>query len=228
VSHELRTPITIIRGFAQVLERSIDTGDVSATKRRLGIIQRQVDSLTELIHELLDLSRIQTGHFACHPTRIDYRTLVETVLDDLAALHPERHLEFISPSEVRVWADAVRLRQVIVNLIDNALEHGPSETPVTVELEQDGDRVVTYVCDRGPALPLEERDRVFERFYRVSPEPIQYGGSLGLGLFISRAIVEAHGGSIWIVDADRSTFAFSLRTSATPVASPEAGGNYGS
>jgi signal transduction histidine kinase len=77
-------------------------------------------------------------------------------------------------------------------------------------VETGADDVTTFVCDSGPGLPLEERDRVFERFYRVSPGPIQRGGSLGLGLYISRAVVEAHGGRIWVADDDHSSFAFTV------------------
>jgi PAS domain S-box-containing protein len=210
VSHELRTPVTIIRGFAQVVQRSLETGDIAGTHRRVDIIKRQVDQLTSLINELLDLTRVQSGRFECNLVPLDYRMLVDSVLEEMKTLHPEREFSLAIPEEVSVKGDAVRLRQVLANLIDNALKHGPTGGNVTVTVEVH-DAVTTYVCDAGEPLPVGERERVFERFYRVAPRPIQHGGSLGLGLFISRAIVEAHGGRIWVADDDHSSFAFSVQ-----------------
>ena len=115
------------------------------------------------------------------------------------------------PSSISIVGDAIRLRQVLVNLIDNAFKYGPPGTEVTITVEDERTSVATFVCDEGPPLPLPERERIFDRFYRVPFSPEARAGGLGIGLYISRGIVEAHGGRIWVADEDHSSFAFSLR-----------------
>lgn len=212
VSHELRTPVTIIGGFTQVLRRSVESADASDTQRRLIIIERQVRQLTALINDLLDLSRVDHGSFACAIAPLDYNSLLTTVIDEMRQLNPTRAFTLTMSREVGVHGDAARLRQVLANLLDNAVKHGPPNSEIIVTVEADEEAVTTYVCDAGPALPPPERHRVFDRFYRVAPGPIRHGGSLGLGLYICRSIVESHGGRIWVAEDDHSSFAFSLKS----------------
>ncbi|HZU13818.1 MAG TPA: PAS domain-containing protein [Chloroflexota bacterium] len=207
VGHELRTPLTVLHGYLQLLERR--TADESIA-RPLKAMRRQTDQLVDLVHDLLDLSRIGSGLLLCSPEPLDYLDLVRQVVDEISLLHPDHDFRIHSPDRVDVAGDAVRLRQVLINLIDNALKYGPPGTAVTVTIQLSDGAVQTFVCDEGPPLPSEERERVFERFYRLRPAPRQSG--LGIGLYITRAIVEAHGGRIWIEEDDHLSVAFSLRS----------------
>jgi PAS domain S-box-containing protein len=208
VAHELRTPITVIRGFTQVLRRSLQDTAAPETQHRLDIIDRQSAQLAALINELLDMSRLETGHFELRPSTMNYRHLVETVIEDLMALDPNRNVVVTGPEDLTINGDVERLRQVLINLIDNAIEHGPECTEVGVRLRVEGNTVKTTVSDKGPGVPQGERERVFERFYRSGSDTP--GRGIGLGLYISRRIVEAHGGRIWVADDDSSSFAFTL------------------
>jgi PAS domain S-box-containing protein len=208
VAHELRTPLTVIRGHTQLLHRQLArTGDVSLD--RAATIIRKVKELEALISDLLDVSRIESGRLESHPVETDYVNLVQTIAEEMRVLHPERVLEVRAPLEARAMVDEGRLRQVLVNLLDNAFKYGPPDTAVDLVIEVAGDWVTTYVRDQGPPLPPEERDRVFERFYRLRSSGGLAGG-LGIGLYICRGIIEAHRGSIWIEDDEHSSFAFTL------------------
>lgn len=209
VAHELRTPVTVIHGYVQLLEAQFRDSD-DATRRKLHAIDRGTSQLIAVINDVLDLSRIQTGRLEYHFDCLDYVRLVGSVTEEMTVLHPERTINIVMPPSVTVVGDEIRLRQVLINLIDNALKYGPGESPVqiTVEVDETG-TITTSVCDEGPPLPAHERDRVFERFYRL-PSSRGHAEGLGIGLYISRGIVEALGGRIWIADDDHSSFAFSL------------------
>jgi PAS domain S-box-containing protein len=210
VAHELRTPITLIRGFSQLLGQSLqDSGDPE-TLRRLAIIDRRSEQLSRLITELLDVTRMEISDFKIQPAKLEYRGLVATVSQDMAALRPGRQVDVRGPEAVFVQGDSLRLQQVLINLIDNAFTHGPPATGVRIILRREEGNIVTRVFDEGPALPPAERERVFERFYQAGNGPTGSHSGIGLGLYISRRIVEAHGGQIWAEDSERSSFAFSL------------------
>jgi len=208
VAHELRTPITVIRGFTQVLRRSLQDTATAETRHRLDIIDRQSAQLAALINELLDMSRLETGHFELRPGAMNYRHLVDTVIEDIMALDPHRNVFVKGPEDLNITGDSERLRQVLINLIDNAIQHGPEGTAVRVDLRVEGNIVKTTVSDEGPGVPESERERVFERFYRSGSEA--GGRGIGLGLYISRRIVEAHGGRIWVTADAPNSFAFTL------------------
>jgi PAS domain S-box-containing protein len=206
VSHELRTPVTVIQGFVQLMQRELQGTD-ERTQRRLRTVGLKVSQLTTLINDLLDLSRIESGRLECICLPLDYWVTLESVCDEMRTLRSDRIIKLHAPRDLQVVGDALRLRQVLVNLIDNAFKYGPEGTEVTITVEEDGDTVTTYVCDEGPPLPVEVRDTVFDRFYRGAQK---YAEGLGIGLYISRGIIEAHGGRIWVADDDHSSFAFSL------------------
>ncbi len=209
VAHELRTPVTVIQGYVQLLRRQLRGAD-EATQRKLQAIERGTSQLSAVISDVLDLSRIQTGRLEYHFNRLDYAAVVRSVTEEMTVLHPERTITMVSPPSVVVLGDEARLRQVLINLIDNALKYGPGESPVRIAVEVAGTgTVTTYVRDEGPPLPPADRERVFERFYRL-PSDRAHAEGLGIGLYISRGIIEALGGRIWIADDDHSSFAFSL------------------
>jgi PAS domain S-box-containing protein len=210
VAHELRTPVTLIRGFAQLLRHSLEGRGPAESDRWLSIIDRRSDQLARLINELLDVTRLEVGHFVMHPTPIEFHELVSTVSDDMVALRPDRRVEIVGPKRIVVRGDAPRLQQVLINLIDNAITHGPPHARVTIRLEVEEATVTTYIRDEGPPLPMAHRERIFERFYQLADPQFHLHRGIGLGLYISQRIVEAHGGQLWVHDDVTSCFAFTL------------------
>jgi len=198
VSHELRTPITALQA---VLENIVD-GVAAADPATLRTALTQTERLSRLVTELLDLSRIDAGVHALDRGTFAVADLLADVVAEaeVAATAAERTIEFrveVSPPEVAVNADRERLHQVVVNLLDNAVRHGPADGTVTVRGFAEADRLVIEVADEGPGIPVEERHRVFERFTR-GDRPT--GGGTGLGLAIARWVVELHHGTISVVD----------------------------
>jgi len=209
VAHELRTPLTIILGHVQLLQRT-PQDTPTALHQRLQIINRQSSQLAVLITDLLDLARIETDHMHRRLMPLDYALLVRSITEEMRLLHPDHTIDLEISNDCRIMGDALRLRQVVMNLIDNALTHGPRGTAVKLSVTTDLERVTTSVRDDGPPLPAEERERIFERFHRRPPAAHLYAGGLGLGLSISREIAEAQGGRLQVVDDEHSCFALSL------------------
>jgi signal transduction histidine kinase len=217
VSHELKTPVTSIKGFTQILQRRLADGALDTTRRYLDVINHQADRLTGLINDLLDLSRIQTGRFVFAREQIDYGQLVRDVLMETRLVSPGNAITYTGPEHLQAEGNANRLRQVLVNLIDNGIKHGPANGALHVTVEAKGDLVYTYVCDEGPGLPPAERERIFAQYYQVRHGSEHQARGLGLGLFISRQIVEEHGGKIWLDPADHTSFCFTVeRTRIAP------------
>ncbi|NJC68931.1 HAMP domain-containing protein [Planosporangium thailandense] len=199
VSHELRTPISALRA---VLENIVD-GVASADPATLRTALAQTERLGRLVSELLDLSRIDAGVLALDLEEFPIADLFADVVAEaeVAAAARDRKIVFrteVVPADATVHADRERLHQVVVNLLDNAVRHGPSDGTVTVRGRRDADQVVIDVVDEGPGIPGEERHRVFERFTRGDRST---GGGTGLGLAIARWVVELHHGTIAVVDA---------------------------
>lgn len=210
VSHELKTPVTSIKGFAQVLKRRLAPDPLQSESRYLDVINRQADRLTVLINDLLDLSRIQTGRFSFDLVALDYGELVREVVEEMQMISGSSTISVSGPESVTVQGNEERLRQVLINLIDNGIKHGPSGGDVHVTIEAGEQDVVTYVCDEGRGLPPGEEERIFRQYYQVRQHRRHQAKGLGLGLFISRQIVEEHQGRIWLDTADHTSFCFTL------------------
>lgn len=202
VSHELRTPLTAIQGFAETLL----AGGLEDEVHRRGfveIIQAQAARLARLTEDLLELSRLEAGRMELRFQIVDLADLLRAEAAAAAPLAAQRGLDFglaRLPSDLpQLRADPDRLRQVLRNLIDNALQYTPSGGRVSIEAAvQQGD-IVLAVTDTGIGIPDAERSRIFERFYRVdSSRAHQPGGGTGLGLAIARHLVELHGGHIGV------------------------------
>jgi GAF domain-containing protein len=214
VSHELKTPVTSIKGFTQILQRHV-LGDAEETTRRyLDVINHQADRLTALINDLLDLSRIRTGHFVFQTENFDYGQLVSDVVEESRLLSPSSNISLYGAEHVELNGNPARLQQVLVNLIDNSVQHGPPGGEIQVSLSQADGSVITVVHDDGPGLPPGEEQRVFAQYYQVRHGTEQQVRGLGLGLFISKQIVEEHGGKIWLDRSRPTSFCFSLPLSA--------------
>ena len=215
-AHELRTPLTALQLKLQSLER---TSNPDRRIERLGGAVRQTERLSRLIERLLDVSRIAQGRVEMALERFDLSALVRQVADDFRdpSLESRAPLQLDVPERVEGCWDRLRLEQVLVNLLSNAVKYGAGK-PIVVSLEADDHKVRLKVADRGIGIAPDDVDRIFGRFQRAAP--IRNYGGLGLGLYITRYIVEAHRGSIAVESEleHGSTFVVELpRWSIKPV-----------
>ncbi|MBI2361338.1 MAG: PAS domain S-box protein [Deltaproteobacteria bacterium] len=232
VSHELRTPLTAIKGSVDNMLDGI-TGALNEKQMRyLARIKSNADRLSRLINELLDLSRIEAGKIDLRPADISLVALTREVNESLRPVAAEKliSLEVASPdTDVSAWAERDKVAQVLMNLIGNAVKFTPSHGKVTVGVRRNGDEWVEIsIADTGPGIPAEEAGRIFDKFYQVAREDRHKTKGTGLGLAISKALVEMHGGKIWLESgAGRgSTFYFTL-PARQPLRSGEPAGSGG-
>lgn len=200
VSHELRTPITALQGVLENLVDGVSTPEPATLQAALAQTQR----LSRLVAELLDLSRIDAGvaplrraEFAVQPFL--HEAVGEAAMNATGAGRPVTFRTAEVPPRLRGYGDAERLHQVLANLLDNAARHSPPGGTVTVSAAARPDSLVLDVTDEGPGIPIEERQRVFERFTRGDRATGRDGGT-GLGLAIARWVLDLHGGTIAVVE----------------------------
>jgi signal transduction histidine kinase len=193
-AHELRTPVTSLKGFAQLILRDLDRGRVTPERIRatLETIDRQADRLTQLVARLLDVARLESGRLTIDRDRVDLRRLVEDVLEAARRGAPEHRLSIVGADSLEADVDPLRLEQVVANLVDNAVKYSLAGGDVEVELSSTGDTVRLAVRDHGIGIPPDRRDNIFDRFYQAHAE--RNLGGMGLGLYVSRQIVQLHGG----------------------------------
>ena len=212
VSHELRTPLASLKALTETL-RDGALEDPKAAHRFLGRIETEVDALTQMAQELLELTRIESGQVPLEFKAIPAASLLLSAADRMRAQAERAGLviRLGAPQDTtNVRADPSRLEQVLVNLIHNALKftHPGGEVVLSVQTEKE---VVRFaVRDTGVGIPVDDLERIFERFYKA--DRARSGGGTGLGLSIARHIVEAHGGSIWAESEEGrgSTFYFTI------------------
>jgi len=212
VSHELRTPLASIKGFATTLLRQDVKWDEATQRDFLRIIEEETDRLTEIIDNLLDMSQIEAGALRIAKEPMQLRKLIREVVDEMR-MRTEAHYFVVDlPAEMpRVLADPRRVRQVLTNLIGNAIKYS-KRGQIAVACEVEGSQVTVSVSDQGEGIPPQYLGRIFERFFQVDGAATRRVGGSGLGLSISRGIVEAHNGRIWAesVPGQGSTFRFTL------------------
>jgi len=212
-SHELRTPLTTVKGYAQLLSQIGNEIEPEERLTHLRAILGEIDRMMGLISELLDVSRIETNRLMLdlQPTR--WAELIERQASAFRLQNPKRRIvQNISETDVIVEVDALRMRQVIDNLLSNAIKYSPEATDIEINVSQSDGMVRTSVTDYGIGIPQDELPRLFERFHRARNVSSRYYGGLGLGLYIARAIVEAHGGKMSVASEEGkgSTFTMSL------------------
>jgi signal transduction histidine kinase len=207
VSHELRTPLTAIRGFIETLQDGA-ANDPTVRDRFLDTIALEADRLIRLTNDLLLLTRADAGRLELRMTPVDLVASARDAITRLEARATEKQitLHLVSePPDTRIptLADADRIHQVLVNLLDNAIKFTPINGRVTVSLEHAGEWATCKITDTGPGIPLSEIPHLFERFYRGDRSRVrdEDQSGAGLGLTIAKAIIEAHGGHIWIESA---------------------------
>ncbi len=201
VSHELRTPLTSIKGMVETL-RAGAVEDLEVRDRFLGTVESETDRLIRMVHDLLLLSRADSAalNLRCEPVDVAHlaRLTVERLAPQAGARGVTLRVE-TSPGLPPAWADPDRVAQVLVNLLDNAIKYSPPEATVDVAVFAGPDRtVLVQVRDHGAGIPPDALPRIGERFYRADKARSRTHGGTGLGLAIAQALVEAHGGRLWL------------------------------
>jgi two-component system, OmpR family, sensor histidine kinase KdpD len=221
VSHDLRTPLASIKAAASSLLQEDVQWDEETKRSFARSIEREADRLNRLVSNLLDMSRIEDG--AIKPEKEWYMLpeLIQDVLGRLRPLLQGRVVNTQVPADLPpVELDYMQIDQVLTNLIENAVRYTPKESPIDVSARCEGAQVVISVADRGPGIPPADLERVFDKFYRVLDGKLNTGhpSGSGLGLAVSKGLVEAHGGRIWAEPRERGGVVFSV---ALPVGTME-------
>jgi K+-sensing histidine kinase KdpD len=221
VSHDLRTPLTAIKAAASSLLQEEVEWDNEARLSFALSIEGEADRLNRLVGNLLDMSRIEGGVLKPEKEWYPLTVLIRDVLNRLQPLLQQRRLHIDVPNDFTVVElDYVQIDQVLTNVLENALRYSPAHSPLDVSIHFAASEVIIRIADRGPGIPAEDLERIFDKFYRVmgrqsSPE---YPPGSGLGLAICKGVVEAHGGRIW---AEQRPGGGSLFSIALPVGKPE-------
>lgn len=196
-AHELKTPVTGLLASAELTLRRLDKGtvlDEAKLRQSLGLIVRQAEKLTFLIYQLLDISQLEAGKLVLARRPTDLAQLVHEVAASIQARTSIHSIAVTAPEPVVARIDPVRIEQVLTNLLDNAVRYSPDGGSITITLARNAAAVAIVVTDRGLGVQEEHRPHIFDRFYQA--DPLSYRGGFGLGLYISRQIVEQHGGQL--------------------------------
>jgi len=220
VSHELRTPLQSIGGFAKLLLNN-KVPDEDTQKEFLSIIDKQTERLTEMINDLLDVSRIESGRFSLHKEDISVEAVVRDAIKEISSIASDRGIKLrsrLGKSLPPVSADSQRIKQVMTNLIGNAIKFSEGNTEVLIKANAKGNEVWISVIDQGIGIPEEALPKLFERFYQVDGSMTRSTNGSGLGLYISGQIIEGHKGRIWAESkvGEGSTFTFTLPLNVQP------------
>ncbi len=211
-SHELKTPVTSIKAYAQVMERMfLRMGDTKNAELVLKM-DKQVNRLSNLITDLLDVTKINSGRLQFNPVAFDFNDMVEEVAEDLQRTTNKHVIRKQLNFKRSIVGDKDRISQVVINLISNAIKYSPNANEIVVCTEDEGDQVKLCVRDFGIGISSEKKDKVFEQFYRVSGSKEYTFPGIGLGLYISSEIVKRLNGKIWVnsVEGKGSTFCFTI------------------
>ncbi len=213
ISHELQTPIAIIKGYASTLARTDAMLNTDVLRSRLQAVEEEADRLNKLVGNLLYASRIQAGGLQMEIVPLELPPLISSVVRRLLAQSPDISVSLDLPANLpTVMADRERIEEVLQNLLDNAIKYSPRERTFTIACHATGDEVIVSVSDSGMGISLREQEHIFDRFHRAGNSMTQTTPGAGLGLYICCAIIEAHGGCIWVESTlhEGSTFSFSL------------------
>ena len=213
ISHELKTPVALVKGYADTLLREDAHWDQQTMHESLTVILEEADRLNDLIDNLLDASRLQAGGLPLAMDQVAFDALAESVTSRFST-QTEAHAILVSfpPDFPPVLGDHRRLEQVLSNLLSNAIKYSPEGGRIEISGRVLPNEVVITVSDEGTGIPLEEQTRVFERFFRGARAHQQGTAGAGLGLYLAKAIVEAHDGRMWVESApgEGASFSFSV------------------
>ena len=196
-SHELKTPMTSIKGYIQLLERSLNKEDLETTRIRLHKVQNQVEKLNLLVADLLDISKIESGKLKFNKKYFSFDKILDHVIEIMQQANPE--VKFIKKGgiDTEIFGDEMRIEQVIINFMTNAIKYAPDSDEVHLTAERRGDEIYFSVRDFGIGMAKEHQQQIFDKFYRVEETSERFQG-LGIGLYICQEIIERHEGKIGV------------------------------
>ncbi|SRR5579884_1216131 len=209
--HELKTPLTSLKGYVQLLRKKIEHQDSVDYPFFLKRIDMQINKLTKLVGDLLDVNRAQTGKLTYTEEVFALDELVEEIRETLQ--EGSRHqLIFESRTPLQIYGDRDRIGQVLINLLNNAIKYSPRSDKIIIRAEQKGEEAVVSIQDSGIGIAEEDQEKVFGRFYRVHDADQKIFPGMGIGLYISHEIIQRHHGQIWVNSkkGEGSTFGFQL------------------
>ena len=211
-SHELKTPVTSLKGFTQVLQSRFKKRGDGETLRFLTIMDTQLNKLTKLINDLLDVSKMQHGKLDYREDLFDLNALVQEIVGNLQAGTSTHQLLIDGTTEVQVYGDRDRIGQVLINLLTNAIKYSPKADMVIVHISKDQENAIVSVQDFGIGIAAADHGQIFERFYQIPIAHSELSGGQGLGLTTVKMIVELHGGRVSVesIPGAGSTFKFTL------------------
>jgi PAS domain S-box-containing protein len=197
-SHELKTPVTSLKGFLSLLQRRMSAQEDEKALHYLHRMDTQVNKLTKLINDLLDLSKMQTGQLAYREERFEMDELVQEIMENVQETTQTHHLQFAGLCPAQVLGDRDRIGQVLINLLTNAIKYSPQADSVLIRVARDNNRILVSIQDFGIGIADEYQHKIFERFYQVTDAEEKTFPGLGIGLYISHEIVRRHGGQMWV------------------------------
>jgi two-component system sensor histidine kinase KdpD len=212
VAHELRTPLAAIKGFASSLLQTDITFDEETRKSFIRTIESEADRLSHMIDDLQLMSRIEAGVFKANKELCDIAGIINSIKDRLYCILTKHNLRVIIPENLPlVMVDGPRVGEIITNLVENAAKYSPQGSEIIIEVELEGNDIIAHVADNGSGIPKKYQALIFDRFNQLTDKNGGRKGS-GLGLYISRGIVESHGGKIWVESepGKGSRFSFSI------------------
>ena len=194
-SHELKTPMTSIKGYIQLLERSLDKNDPETVKVRLNKVQNQIEKLNLLIADLLDISKIESGKLKLNKQYFSFNDLLDHIIEIMQQSSP--HIKILKKGnfELNLFADEMRIEQVIINFVTNAIKYGPDGEEIHLIAEIRGSDLYFSVKDFGIGMSEKHIQKIFDKFYRIEETSTRFQG-LGIGLYICQEIIERHQGKI--------------------------------
>jgi PAS domain S-box-containing protein len=223
-AHELKTPVTSLLAYSQVLQRRVERERTASErdKRAIKVIGEQASRLSRLIASLLDLSRIETGHFVLERRKVDLVALARRVVEEAQPTVDRHELAFSAPDEpVPIEGDDLRLEQVIQNLLQNAVKYSPEGGPIEVKVAREGEYAAIAVTDHGIGIPAASQSQLFQRFFRAGNVDASNISGMGIGLYVVKEIVSRHGGDVRVSSVEHQGTTFRVRLPLASGASHE-------
>ena len=211
-SHELKTPVTSIKAYAQIMQRRFERKDDDESAKNMARMNAQLDKLTGLIGDLLDVTKIEAGKMQFQTQSFDFDVLVLEIAETMQLTSEQHNVIVKGRAGKQAWGDRERTGQVLINLIGNAIKYSPHSGKIIISVASNDTEITTSVRDYGLGISREKQEKVFERFFRVSDPSMESFSGLGLGLYISAEIIRRLGGKIWVksTTGKGSTFCFTL------------------